>query len=540
MTALRPLTTLAMVSALALGACGTEPDADGPLVETLSGPLLGSTAAGVDSFLGIPYAAPPTDDLRWRAPQPVTAWSATRPATGFGDDCQQTPFAQDAAPSTAPFSEDCLFVNVWRPADVEPGADLPVAVWIHGGGFVNGGSSPAIYSGESFARNGVIYVSMNYRLGRFGFFAHPALTRENADEGLLGNYGYLDQIAALNWVEANIAAFGGDPDNVTIFGESAGGASVQAMLTSPLAQGLFDRAIIQSGGGRRTGFSDRRLQDDAPGSPSLESLGVAFAEAHGITGDGPAALDALRALPASEIDGGLSMASMGQQGATYGGPSIDGRIVTAPLQDQYMSGQFAMVPLMIGATSADLGFLPVATKADAFNLFGDSADAARAAYDPDGVLPDAAVISAIGGDLFMVEPARFVASRFNAAGNPVFHYRFSYVAEALQDTFSGAPHASEIPYTHNTLANRRDGETTTPGDQAVAELTHRYWLNFIRSGDPNSDDQTAWPLYSAVTEPLMDISASGEAVAGRDPWSDRLDMVCDAFAGTGCPEDDPE
>ena len=172
------------------------------------------------SFKGIPFAAPPVGDLRWKPPQPVTPWTGVRPATAYGSDCMQLPFPGDAAPLGTPPAEDCLVVNVWRPADAS--TKLPVMVWIYGGGFVNGGSSPAVYDGSQFAKRGVVLVSFNYRVGRFGFFAHPALTKESPN-GPLGNYAFLDQIAALKWVQKNIAAFGGDAGNVTIFGESAGG-----------------------------------------------------------------------------------------------------------------------------------------------------------------------------------------------------------------------------------------------------------------------------------------------------------------------------
>jgi para-nitrobenzyl esterase len=256
------LTGLAAVALLAGGVSAFGQTSDTVTID--SGTLAGSTTDGVLSFKGIPYAAPPVGQLRWVPPQPVTPWTGTRDAKAFGSDCMQQPFPMDAAPSRASLSEDCLFVNVWRPADASKG--LPVMVWIHGGGFVNGGSSPAVYDGTNFAKQGVILVSLNYRLGRFGFFGFPALTAERPD-GPLVNYGYMDQIAALKWVQKNIAAFGGDPNNVTVFGESAGGGSVHTLVTSPLTAGLFNKAIIESGGGRGTLMGPRRVHDDLPGLP---------------------------------------------------------------------------------------------------------------------------------------------------------------------------------------------------------------------------------------------------------------------------------
>src|SRR5580698_11643535 len=213
-----------------------------------SGKLKGASKDGVTSFKGVPFAAAPVGVFRWRPPQPVKPWSDVRKAAEYGPDCAQLPFPGDAAPLGVPPAEDCLYANVWAP-DGSAGKKLPVMVWIYGGGFVNGGSSPSVYDGTQFAKRGIVFVSFNYRIGRFGFFAFPALTKENPNEPK-GNYGYMDQIAALQWVRRNAAAFGGDPANVTIFGESAGGGSVLMLMTSPLSKGLFKRAVVESGGGR--------------------------------------------------------------------------------------------------------------------------------------------------------------------------------------------------------------------------------------------------------------------------------------------------
>jgi para-nitrobenzyl esterase len=236
---------LASVAALsAMAATGVHAQT----VTVTGGAVKGVADGAVTAFKGIPYAAKPTGQNRWRAPQPVVAWKGVRDASSFGHDCAQAPFPPDAAPITTQPAEDCLYLNVWKPTAATATSKLPVMVWIHGGGFVNGGSSPGVYSGAKFARDGIVFVSLNYRLGRFGFFAHPGL----AAEGLGGNFGFLDQIAALKWVRANVAKFGGDPARVTVFGESAGGMSMHMLLQSPMARGLYNQIAIESGGGRNS------------------------------------------------------------------------------------------------------------------------------------------------------------------------------------------------------------------------------------------------------------------------------------------------
>jgi para-nitrobenzyl esterase len=253
-------------------------------------------------------------------------------------------------------------------------------VWIYGGGFVNGGSSPTVYDGSQFAKRGVAFVSFNYRVGRFGFFAHPALSKEDP-AGPLGNYGYMDQIAALKWVKQNVAAFGGDPGNVTLFGESAGGGSVLTMMTSPMAKGLIHTAIVESGGGRTLLMGERYLNRTVEGGPpSAESVGLAFAKSVGIEGEDAAALAALRKLPADAVTAGLNMASMGTP--TYAGPMIDGKMVIESPGAAYAAGRGAKIPFMIGTNSADIGFPRSRTIEDLLAPFGPDREKAKAAYDP--------------------------------------------------------------------------------------------------------------------------------------------------------------
>jgi para-nitrobenzyl esterase len=432
----------------------------------------------------------------------------------------QNPFPGDAAPLGVLPAEDCLYANVWVPA-VKPGRKLPVMVWIYGGGFVNGGSSPAVYDGSQFARRGVVFVSFNYRLGRFGFFAHPALTKEDPSEPH-GNYGYMDQIAALKWVQRNIAAFGGNPGNVTIFGESAGGGSVHTLMTSPLAQGLFHKAIIESGGGRGALMGPRYLDRASPsGTPSAESVGLAFAKKAGIDGEGPEALAAMRKIPAEAVVDGMNMMSMANP--TYSGPMIDGKVVVEGPDAAYAAGRGVKVPLMIGANSADIGFSMVRTMDELLAPFGPDRDKARAIYDPGntGNVREAGMV--IASDRMMVEPARFLARTLAALGQPVYLYRFSYVAESMRSQWKGAPHATEIPFVFDTVAARY-GKDLTPADKAIAEAANAYWVNFARTGNPNGIGLPQWPAYQAASDLLLDFSLKGP-VAGPDPWKNRLDLI---------------
>jgi para-nitrobenzyl esterase len=509
----------AWVSAVVLATVAFPALAQTP-VKTASGPVSGVTADGVESFKGIPFAAPPVGDLRWRAPQPAAHWTTTFKADHYGHDCMQEPFGGDAAPLGTTPSEDCLVLNVWRPAGTHD--KLPVIVWIYGGGFVNGGSSPAVYDGSAFARKDVIMVSFNYRLGRFGFFGFPALTAEDKG-GLLGNYGYMDQIAALKWVQANIAAFGGDPANVTIFGESAGGGSVHMLMTSPLTKRLFARAIVQSGGGRGNLMGERRLSEDQPNLPSSETLGVALAKANGIEGTDAAALAKLRALPAEAVTDKLNLANMASD--TYGGPMVDGRIVVETPQAAYLSGRYNKVPLMIGANSADIGFNFAQTKEAAFAPFGSHIDEAKAAYDPLGKFTVEVIRYFMGMDAMMIEPARFVASTLAAQGVPSYEYRYSYVANSMQTEWkTGTPHATEIPYVMDTV-KAKYGDKLTAKDAQIADQTNSYWANFAKTGNPNGEGLPAWPQYDPKTDMLMNFAPDGTPAAIPDPWKARLDVT---------------
>jgi para-nitrobenzyl esterase len=485
-----------------------------------TGKLRGEAQGEVVSFKGIPFAQPPVGELRWEPPQPVAKWQGVRDAVGYGADCMQLPFPSDAAPLGMKPAEDCLYLNVWRPAHAA-GKKLPVLVWIYGGGFVNGGSSPAVYDGSPFARDGVIFVSFNYRLGRFGFFAHPALSAEKPGAPL-ANYAIMDQIAALKWVRRNIAAFGGDSANVTICGESAGGMSVHVLMTSPAAVGLFQKAIVQSGGGRTSLLRGRPL---AGGPDSAQAIGVAFAQQAGIAGTDRQALQKLRALPAESVVNGLNLASMGAPAAaTYvGGPVLDGQIMTAAPARLYADGKAAHVPLMVGANSLDIGFMQGKTVDELLAQFGANADKARTVYEVKSDDDVKKVAFRMGGDQTMGEPARYVARTLTAHGQPVYEYRFSYVAESLRQQSPGAMHATDIPFAFDTVAARY-GKDLTAQDAAAAHSMHAYWVAFAATGKPEVTGQPAWPAYDAKSDRIMNFTNVGPVV-GADPWRARLDLA---------------
>ncbi|WP_456268565.1 carboxylesterase family protein [Kushneria sp. AK178] len=532
---LKGLLTLGLLTA-PLWAAAQNASADSSItrVDIDSGALRGSGAPGVTAFKGIPYAAPPTGDNRWRPPQPVAPWQGVREATAFAPDCMQRPDPSDAAPLGVTPSENCLYLNVWAPSDAipEPQADRaptnhPVLVWIHGGGYVNGGTSTPIYDGSAFARNGVILVSLNYRLGRFGFFAHPALSREQQGQAPLGNYAIMDQIKALEWVQRNIGAFGGDADNVTIMGESAGGASVLDLTGSPAARGLFERAVVMSGGGRALMGPMPALADDRPDHPSAETIGENFARRHGIEGKGQAALAALRDLPPEQIVDGLNMstlmASSNAPRTWAGGPIRDGELISGEPERIYQAGLAQQVPMLIGTTDADLGFSTADSMDALFAPFGEDADRARALYAPEGSDSVQQVGQRVGMDRMMTEPARFIADRVAASGEPAWRYRFAHVALEARDKWSGAIHASELPYLFRTLDSRYD--RLDDSDRAMAWQLHRYVVNFAGSGNPNGGGAPTWPLHTPLSNLMMDFTQDQGPVARQDPWQARLDLV---------------
>ena len=523
------LVNLAIIISCSLHAQQTVVDAGqaaSPKVSTASGILRGVTDGDVDIFRGIPFAAPPVGEYRWRPPQPVTPWEGIRDAIGFGPNCAQAGWGAAPGSIAQGSSEDCLYLNVWKPATAKQGSKLPVMVWIHGGAFVGGSGNT---SGDQLAKQGVILITINYRLGRLGHFAFPALTAEHPEEPK-GSYAFMDQIAALKWVKQNIAAFGGNPDNVTIFGFSAGGVSIHSLMTIPSARGLFHKAVSHSGGGRDGVLTGRPINKEnaSPYYPvSAETIGINFARKHGIEGTDAAALARLRALKVEEIvDGGQEN---GQDGARiYSGPILDGKFVTETSGSAYKAGRQARVPLLIGNCSAEIGgaFVNASnSKEELFSMFGELKDEAKSAYDPDGSKGFAEVQTRFNTDKVWAEPARFVATSVALAGDPAYIFLFSYVPASMKQRMPYGPgHGTDISYVFDNL-RAPEGASVPPEDKEVARMMSAYWVNFARTGNPNGKGLPKWPVYSPKKNKILDVQPDGKPVSKPDPRKARLDVI---------------
>ncbi|KKD37994.1 carboxylesterase [Limnoraphis robusta CS-951] len=518
---------LALAEGKNMGSSNTRVDNE---VQIDSGKIRGVGTGDVISFKGIPYAAPPVGDLRWRMPQPVQPWSDVLVADEFGPASMQT--------EDVPKSEDCLTLNVWRPAETcdQP---LPVMVWIHGGAMVCG--SAALYPLDGLASQGVVAVSMNFRLGRLGHFAHPALAAESPND-VRGNYGYMDQRAALQWVQRNIAVFGGDPNRVTIFGESSGGGSVIAHLTSPLSRDLFQQGIVQS-----AGSPSARAKAVVPSTDlaDAERMAVEWASSLGITGEGADALRALRSLPVETIIEGVSAyetlaaLSAGAPPAGMAMSIIDGQFLVDSPEAVLANRQQAMVPTIVGATDRDLAMGIANSKEELFAQFGPDADQARQLYDPRGYQTLEELKQQVFADKLLVEPARHFANEMARAGQPVWSYRYAYVFEGLRNLQTaetieqslglGSKHTLEIPFTNNATEMLEAGFMgspkikVTPTDRMMADLTSGYWVQFAKTGNPNGEGRPTWPQHDPAADRIMHFTNSG-VIVGTDPLKQRLDL----------------
>lgn len=476
-----------LLAGVALLAClaMANPAQAGPEVSTRHGRLQGSTQDGINEFRGIPYAAPPVGALRWRPPQPAANWAGVRDATAFGPICPQP--VRPGAPPT-PQSEDCLSLNIYAPAGAKTGS-LPVMMWIHGGGFRAGAGSQPGYDGSSFARQGVVLVTINYRIDRLGRFGHPALTQAQSGEGL-ANYGLMDQIAALAWIRDNIAAFGGNPREVTIFGQSAGGVSVNYLMGAPAARGLFQRAISQSGGVAVD--ADRHLREASGRFTSLESDGLEFAASFGIANDGQAPAK-LRALTVEQI------LAYPQKDSSMN-PVVDGRIIPDDLGRIFREGRQHPVPYLAGANSWEANLIQRINLPMEAIMLGVTPDQARKVYGP---LDDKTLKDTYFGDMLFLAPAWTLVADMQAAGAPAWLYYFDYVDDSQRGKVPGAGHGAEVgplflqPLWPGATLSQHDIEVTAP-------LRH-YWINFARTGNPDGDNVPDWKPFTRATPWTMEL-----------------------------------
>lgn len=502
----RFLKTFSLLATLATVACASISDP----VRVEQGLVSGAPGKNPDVrvYRGIPYAAPPVGDLRWKAPQPPAPWTDVRAATDFSSDCWQTPYPPAAAiyqHKMRPLSEDCLYLNIWTTAKSAKD-HLPVMFWIHGGGFTRGAGSGAAYDGEFLARKGVVVVTINYRLGIFGFFAHPALTAESGHHAS-GNYGLLDQIAALHWVKKSIAAFGGDPDRVTIFGESAGSWAVSELMASPLAKGLFQRAIGESGGS----FSP--MTSLADGEKAGEKL---VASTQGTTND---VLKALRAVSAQDL---LKAGSSEVVRAI-----VDGFVLPQNVYEVFAQGKQNDVPLLLG-NNANEGTTLVpqgaGIKAAMFTEGAKTRYGALAAqflkiYPADS--DEEAVksfYSAYRDQAFGWEMRTWARIQTRTGHHPAYLYYFTHVAPGPTGQRLGAFHALEIAY---VFGNFPWPFSWDDSDHKLSDTISSYWVNFAITGNPNGEGLPQWPAYSAQSDQALELGdkitvRSGTNKAGLD------------------------
>jgi para-nitrobenzyl esterase len=506
-----------LIATLVMGALGmlaTTANAQVETADVTGGKVQGVVTNGIASYKGIPFAAPPLGANRWRSPQPVVGWKGVKPANAFAPACVQDTAIAALVGAPTVVSEDCLYLNIWTPAKVSSDR-LPVMVWIYGGAFVAGATNWPLYDGTRLAEKGVVIVSVAYRVGPFGFLAHPDLSKESGRGS--GNYGLEDQIAALKWVRANIASFGGDPHRVTIFGESAGGISVSMLAASPQAKGLYQRAISESGGSLAP-----PQHEPGQGVPTLklaEQTGKAFLAALGASD-----IKAARELPADKII---------HAPRTAGGfwPTLDGYVIVGDEYELYKAGKFNDTPVLIG-TNSDEGAMftpPRVTAADyekqIRGTYGEKADLILAAnpHATDGEAQTAAKNN-FRDSVFAWSTWRWASLQSQHKGKgKAYLYYFDHRTPTSP---AGSTHASEIAFVFGTL-----GGPTPPNDanKALSDLMSSYWVNFAKNGDPNGPGLPEWPAFSDAAPAVMHFDQSSSARQGV-PNLEQLQAL-DAYFG---------
>jgi para-nitrobenzyl esterase len=501
---------LLLLAAASLG-CGAR---ELERVQLDSGPITGAReevqGKEIWSFKGIPYAAPPVGDLRWKPPQPIAPWTEPRACTSFGPACPQPTQTETFYLAVGPTNEDCLYLNVWTPAK-SAAERLPVMVWIHGGSFETGSGSMEVYGGQNLAAKGVVVVTISYRLGPLGFLAHPALSAESA-EGVSGNYGLLDQISALQWVKRNIAGFGGDPTNVTVFGESAGAISILDLLVSPLAQGLFQRAIAQSGILLDYGFgvsTTGTLEEaERAGEDLGERLGIG-----GSSRDGGGTLAQLRAKTPDELlaaaaattsDSGLM-----EQGLFWK-PVADGYVLPDLPTRLWAAGKQENMPLLIGSNAdegnaflAGLTVSPTEFEVQMGKIFGEYVDEALALYPVAAAGDITPAFSRMLTEVGFASTARFAARTMSeSAAGAAYLYQFTRVP--LQNPL-GAFHGVEIPYVFGNADLFSTLGVIEEADHDLSAAILGYWTRFAATGDPNGEGAVPWPVYDQRSDEHLEL-----------------------------------
>lgn len=486
---------------------------DSLTVKTENGRVHGKTINNgkVNAWLGLPYAAPPVGELRWKFPQLAAKWTGERDATRYAAHCAQNHVFDDMVFQDRGGSEDCLYLNVYAPAGAHAGSNLPVMFWIHGGGFSGGSSDEPRHNGDFLPLKGVVLVTINYRLGVFGFLATSDLAKEA--DGAAGNYAFADMIAALRWVKTNIRQFGGDADNVTIFGESAGSFAVSSLMASPLAQGLFAKAIGESGGAvaGTTLVYDTLAEREVKDAKWVETLQVK-------------SLAELRALPTQKILDAAKGPAVGFP------PNIDGKILTEPVGSTYAAGKQAHVPLIAGwnrdegSFFAMRGMTALQWKEIAKKNFGDRADEFLKLYPADS--DEQALRSAIdfGSDQFIAYGTwAWLEAQRKTGSAPVYRYFFELAATPSKyhpGTF--AFHSDDIEYVFGTL-DTRPGWAVRPEDRTLSEQIMTYWTNFAKTGNPNGGNLPQWPKYNDDGYPLIHLNAT--ITAGPDTTRARYEFL---------------
>jgi para-nitrobenzyl esterase len=539
--------------ALAVGQAGSPASGERPAVASAaartptpelridSGALRGLVVGDkkdVHVYKGIPYAAPPVGERRWKPPQPVAAWPGVRDCFEFGAACPQTmPALLAAIPEmaiNAPLSEDCLYLNVWTPAD-HKSEKLPVLYWIHGGGCVMGAASQPLYDGERLARLGCVVVSVNYRLGLLGFLAHPALSQESADKAS-GNYGLLDQIEGLRWVRRNIAAFGGDPERVTILGESAGGISVLCLLVAPQARGLFHGAVAQSA----TAMDLPRLREARPGQETAEQAGQRFIAACGLGASADARhlrqLGAATLVRSAPHEPGLGGSVRLKPLSLPVGPVVDGHVIPDKPNLLFAAGRQHAVPLIVGNTRDEMSLFLLGARMPADEAayrkqleddFGDLAGPVARAYPARDAGQIRAAVIRLTSDLSFASEARHIARTHAAAGQKTFRYQFSRGSKWGFLQSLGAHHGAEVAFLFQRTMGHDDD------DLRLSRTLGRYWIHFAATGNPNGPGLPAWPAYRAGAEEMVDFAEGVNVLKGdRNEQLDVIENVLRAMGDT--------